>query len=56
MPDVCANRRGWAHPVSHCPERKSQPIYGHGKAPQAHTGEDDKDIHVTIRQITEGRD
>ena len=29
---------------------------GWGKAPQAHTGVDDKDIHVTIRQIVECRD
>ena len=29
---------------------------GWGKPPQAHTGEDDKDIHVTIRQIVERRD
>ena len=28
---------------------------GWGKAPQPHTGEDDKDIRVTIRTITEGR-
>src|SRR6478736_4040144 len=27
---------------------------GWGKAPQPHTGEDDKDIRVTIRTITEG--
>jgi hypothetical protein len=26
---------------------------GWGKPPQAHTGEDDKDIRVTIRQIIE---
>jgi hypothetical protein len=26
---------------------------GWGKAPQAHVGEDDQDIRVTIRQITE---
>ena len=29
---------------------------GWGKPPQAHTGEDDKDIRVTIRQIVERRD
>ncbi len=29
---------------------------GWGKAPQPHTGEDDKDIHVTIRQIIERDD
>ena len=29
---------------------------GWGKAAQPHTGEDDKDIRVTIRTITEGRD
>ena len=29
---------------------------GWGKPPQAHTGEDDKDIRVTIRQIVECRD
>jgi hypothetical protein len=29
---------------------------GWGKPPQAHTGEDDKDICVTIRQIVERRD
>jgi hypothetical protein len=29
---------------------------GWGKAPQPHTGEDDKDIRITIRQIVEGRD
>ena len=28
---------------------------GWGKAPQPHTGEDDKDIRVTIRNITESR-
>jgi len=28
---------------------------GWGKAPQPHTGEDDKDIQVTIRTIVEGR-
>ena len=28
---------------------------GWGKAPQQHTGEDDKDIRVTIRNITENR-
>ena len=28
---------------------------GWGKAPQPHTGEDDKDIRVTIRNITEGK-
>ena len=28
---------------------------GWGKAPQSHTGEDDKDIHVTIRNIVEER-
>ena len=27
---------------------------GWGKAPQPHTGEDDKDIRVTIRNIVEG--
>ena len=29
---------------------------GWGKPPQAHMGEDDKDIRVTIRQIVECRD
>jgi predicted SpoU family rRNA methylase len=29
---------------------------GWGKPPQAHTGEDDKNIHVSIRQIVERRD
>ena len=29
---------------------------GWGKAPQPHTGEDDKDIRITIRQIVEGGD
>jgi hypothetical protein len=29
---------------------------GWGKAPQQHTGEDDKDIRITIRQIVEGGD
>jgi hypothetical protein len=29
---------------------------GWGKPSQAHTGADDKDIRVTIRQITECRD
>jgi len=29
---------------------------GWGKPAQPHTGEDDKDIRVTIRNITEGRD
>jgi len=28
---------------------------GWSKAAQPHTGEDDKDIHVTIRNIVEGR-
>ena len=28
---------------------------GWGRAPQPHTGEDDKDIRVTIRNIVEGR-
>jgi hypothetical protein len=28
---------------------------GWGKAPQPHTGEDDKDIRVTIRQIVDER-
>ena len=28
---------------------------GWGEAPQPHTGEDDKDIHVTIRNIVEER-
>jgi hypothetical protein len=28
---------------------------GWGRAPQAHAGEDDKDVRVTIRHITEGR-
>jgi hypothetical protein len=28
---------------------------GWNKAPQPHTGEDDKDIRITLRQITEGR-
>ena len=28
---------------------------GWGKAPQPHTGEDDKDIRITIRQITRAR-
>ena len=28
---------------------------GWGKAPQPHTGEDDKDIRITLRHITEGR-
>jgi hypothetical protein len=27
---------------------------GWGKAPQPHTGEDDNDIRITLRQITEG--
>ena len=26
-----------------------------GKAPQPHTGEDDKDIRITVRNITENR-
>jgi hypothetical protein len=29
---------------------------GWGKAPQPHTGEDDKDIRITIRKITESKD
>jgi hypothetical protein len=29
---------------------------GWGKAPQPRTGEDDKDIRITIRQIVEGGD
>ena len=29
---------------------------GWGKAPQPHTGEDDRDIHVTIRNLVEGGD
>jgi hypothetical protein len=29
---------------------------GWGKPAQPHTGEDDKDIRITIRQIVEGRD
>ena len=29
---------------------------GWGSAPQTHTGEDGKDIRVTIRRIVEGRD
>ena len=29
---------------------------GWGKAPQPHTGEDDKDIRVTIRTIIEGKE
>jgi hypothetical protein len=29
---------------------------GWGKPPQAHRGEDDKDIRVTVRQIFERRD
>ena len=29
---------------------------GWGKAPQPHTGEDDKDIRVTIRTIVEGKE
>jgi hypothetical protein len=29
---------------------------GWGKPPQAHTGEDDQEIHVTVRQIVERRD
>jgi hypothetical protein len=29
---------------------------GWGKPPQAHTGEDDKDIRVTVRQIVEKLD
>ena len=29
---------------------------GWGKAPQPHTGEDDKDIRITIRNITESKD
>jgi len=28
---------------------------GWGKAPQPHTGEDDKNIRITIRQIVESR-
>jgi len=28
---------------------------GRGRPPQPHTGEDDKDIHVTIRNIVEER-
>jgi hypothetical protein len=28
---------------------------GWGRAPQAHAGEDDKDVRITIRHITEGR-
>jgi hypothetical protein len=28
---------------------------GWGRAPQPHTGEDDKDVRITIRHITEGR-
>ena len=28
---------------------------GWGKAPHPHTGEDDKDIHVTIRNLVEER-
>jgi len=28
---------------------------GWGRAPQPHTGEDDKDIRITLRNITEGR-
>ena len=29
---------------------------GWGKAPQPHASEDDKDIRITIRQITEGKE
>jgi hypothetical protein len=29
--------------------------WGWGKAPQPHTGEDGKDIRITIRQIVEGK-
>jgi hypothetical protein len=29
---------------------------GWGKPPQAHTGQDDDNIHVTLRQIVERRD
>jgi hypothetical protein len=28
---------------------------GWGRAPQPHTGEDDKDIRITVRNIVEGR-
>ena len=28
---------------------------GWGKAPQPHTGEDDKEIRITVRNITESR-
>jgi hypothetical protein len=28
---------------------------GWGKPPQPHTGEDDKDIRITVRNITESR-
>jgi hypothetical protein len=38
-----------------CPPLRRCSIEG-GKPAQPHTGEDDKDIRITIRQIVEGGD